>query len=711
MMLSEERPCGREPDVQVKSSHPEADSTEDESPSPPPQKKKRVVEESQFAFTAPPVGKLLVTSSPTISVTATPAKKDRRVVSDTPTTAQSRYDALFPDLPAVKLPDFTSFPVSRGDHNFNTASPSRSPQLFSTAHENLQEPALDVMDAMEGVITDTPGVHGDEVDPAIDFDSTAVNGIAANGLAVDFEPSQFEPQRGSSAVPMHSDDDAISHTADLALLPPKGSADQDASAPAKDSSKQSTSVTGNNATNGATVITASDKLKANGASTTDHSSHDQSENQEPTDDEDENEPVSAPIRTQSGSAAPKSTPHGFTAVNDPSTGADPAAGSTAPATGESKRGRGRPRKTPQATPSKPVPTQADTTIKRGPGRPRKSNISLGAPAPSSELGGDPPATNRGRKRKASPSPASTATRSSKRVKTDTTKAASNKANTPKTRTSASASAAAPPSKPSKPISKDTPYRLAFSNSSIPDRSAILKFFKIEGGTVVSTPKKGNYDALLVGPGQLVKSYKLLTTVALGLPVICDAWLRDSALASQLLDHKDYKPVAKATDKKQVERGLLSSTNSSPRTKLLHGKTLYVTPALKREYGRDFANIETLTKLLGGNIISKSHRGVDIKHTHIILGSEKNTDPDAVYMLDEGHDVYNRDFLSYVILRGELDFNASEYKMEVPPKKTSPAKANKVVKPKGKKPTITTAGAAAKPSATKRGRGRPKKGSR
>lgn len=390
----------------------------------------------------------------------------------------------------------------------------------------------------------------------------------------------------------------------------------------------------------------------------------------------------------------------------------------ATATSNQKRKRGRPSKTkvesilasvdPDATVSEETSSAEAEASANKCGKKRKEPSSFTAPASASKKAKITPS-------RISPRKLATTPASYKTSRTNAPSASKSAVLANSLQAKMSAPKKAPVVAKSNDANIKAPVRLAFSNSSIPGRHNIIKFLTARmGGKNVTTPHQDgkNYDALLVSAGQeLQKTYKILLSVALGKQILSDAWLTQSALQGEVLDTEPFELAKKSKQKYDVEAGDLVKDGKS-RKALLKGRTLFVTPAMKREYGvKGYSDLESLAKVIGAKeLICKSKRGIKPTDNDLIIGSEKYSDIDAIGLMEQGAKVFHKEKLSLSIFRGELDLQNDEFRMSEPARRNSSgssngkAGSNKVSKAVAKSKVSSGKGAAPAP----RPRGRPKK---
>ncbi|KAH7132169.1 hypothetical protein B0J11DRAFT_520989 [Dendryphion nanum] len=226
---------------------------------------------------------------------------------------------------------------------------------------------------------------------------------------------------------------------------------------------------------------------------------------------------------------------------------------------------------------------------------------------------------------------------------------------PRTRASSQASTDDGPYIVSKP-------KVAFTNSAIPESPAILKFLKTHNGTQVESVKTGDCTIICTRSGQLKKSMKLLLGIALGVPIVADAWLTESAKQGRFLDLKRYVPES------------LSGIWGVPQRDLLRDKIVYFTSALRAHY-TPFREVEQVCKAVGAKKVS-TKPGKELKISEkadIVLFALNETDPEVATFTENGHTCYSRDMLTHSILRGFFDFTSDDFRLNPPKKRGRPRK--------------------------------------
>ncbi|GME32496.1 BRCT domain-containing protein [Neofusicoccum parvum] len=214
-------------------------------------------------------------------------------------------------------------------------------------------------------------------------------------------------------------------------------------------------------------------------------------------------------------------------------------------------------------------------------------------------------------------------------------------------------------------------RVAFSNTKTIERDTPLKFLKRQGVQIVDKVTEKGCDVVCIGSasGALVKSAKLLLGLAFGKPIVSDNWLNKSVQTGKLLDTSSFPPL---NAPKEWEWGDneedVSETLDIDRAELFKNRTFFITPALKKEYGSGYGDVEKILKAAGAKVTSKAAR--EYKHTEntIILASEhgdleamtlSGTDKD-----EERRQCYTKDLISMSVLRGFLDIENEEFKIRL-----------------------------------------------
>ncbi|KAF1962304.1 hypothetical protein CC80DRAFT_158821 [Byssothecium circinans] len=205
-----------------------------------------------------------------------------------------------------------------------------------------------------------------------------------------------------------------------------------------------------------------------------------------------------------------------------------------------------------------------------------------------------------------------------------------------------------------------PPRVAFSLSSIKSTSNFVRFLKKNDGAFLEKVDDTCNVLCVKDDTPLVKTMKLLQSIALGIPIVTDQWLIDSSLAGRLLPLKPYMPSVPAQEKEW--KFSLASVWSTPQNTLFEGYTILFTPALKATYA-DFKEVEQVCKAVGAKkVVCKRPTAKDVESAETILLAADEGDAEAV-----GGTCFSKDFLTMSILRGgAIDLESEEFQFVAKP---------------------------------------------
>ncbi|KAG9946167.1 hypothetical protein KCU85_g6713, partial [Aureobasidium melanogenum] len=231
------------------------------------------------------------------------------------------------------------------------------------------------------------------------------------------------------------------------------------------------------------------------------------------------------------------------------------------------------------------------------------------------------------------------------------------------------SESAPAGSPStgRQYSGDPPVIL-YSNTRITDKNQLMKSLKDHGVSKTEDIKSANF--LCVGPGELLKTPKLLHSLTLGKTIVTDNWVSHSVAAGVLLDTSEYLPEE------------LKATRHLDRTRIFVDQVIYITPAQRLAYKKGlWDDVMAIIRQAGGtNPLTGPLSKLDTSSITLYLGADKNDDV-AAKLQEQGEKVYKKDILGASIVHGELLFDES---LELPPAESVPPKAAKVEPKSAKK---------------------------
>jgi hypothetical protein len=157
---------------------------------------------------------------------------------------------------------------------------------------------------------------------------------------------------------------------------------------------------------------------------------------------------------------------------------------------------------------------------------------------------------------------------------------------------------------------------------------------------------------------LRKSTKLLLAIVLGIPIVTDKWLSDSARQKRFLSQHKYSPLI--SEQEQEWKFSLERIWAQKQPELFKGLTIQFTPALKQHYD-SFRDIEYLCKRAGARrIMSKPASEVMVIDDQTILLGLEEKDPDCKLLIEKGFKCFSKDFLTMSILRAQADTDSDEF---------------------------------------------------
>lgn len=200
-------------------------------------------------------------------------------------------------------------------------------------------------------------------------------------------------------------------------------------------------------------------------------------------------------------------------------------------------------------------------------------------------------------------------------------------------------------------------RVAVSNSSITKTSQAVKFLKKHGGILIESADEP-FNILCVRDGELLKTPKLLLSIARGTPIVTDKWLLNSAKAGQFLATPAYTPSAPKQEKEWNVR--FDQVIGQPQTPF-SGYTIHFTKSLKATYAA-FAEIEHVCKAAGAKKIATTTSRVDKNGKSIVLAKDEG-DAEMEKLTQDGITCYHKDLITQSILRGVLNLDSAEFKIQ------------------------------------------------
>jgi hypothetical protein len=165
----------------------------------------------------------------------------------------------------------------------------------------------------------------------------------------------------------------------------------------------------------------------------------------------------------------------------------------------------------------------------------------------------------------------------------------------------------------------------------------------------------------IGKGPLKLTSKLFKAKCFGLPIVDENWITETAKSKAEVDYRLFFADGEASKNKLPSDW--SHGVSIP--KVFDGYAVYLTQVLKKVYGTKYLEMVEMIKSLGATkvvslpvaSIEKDHGVVD---SMIVVGAG-NDDKDSYNLAENEMTVYNKELISWTILRGNLDLESEEFR--------------------------------------------------
>lgn len=217
---------------------------------------------------------------------------------------------------------------------------------------------------------------------------------------------------------------------------------------------------------------------------------------------------------------------------------------------------------------------------------------------------------------------------------------------------------------SNPSTQECGMRILFASStSVGDSKAFKKFLREH--EVKTVQSFDDATCLCVGKGELKKTSKLISAVLLGLDIITDDWVTDSARLKKLQDTHAY--LARDPQRESewgikldeaIERG-------RRKVRVFEGRNIAFTTKLKKELGNtNFADLKEIAVCAGARKVGTSlpKESSDSNATTLIIGSLDDNDTPAL----QEKRFFTKEMISLSVLRGHLDTESDEFLIEKEP---------------------------------------------
>lgn len=190
-----------------------------------------------------------------------------------------------------------------------------------------------------------------------------------------------------------------------------------------------------------------------------------------------------------------------------------------------------------------------------------------------------------------------------------------------------------------------------------DNSALTKFMKSQGSSLIdSVPsRRTNFLCMVKAHPKLMKTPKVLRSLALGKQVVTERWIEESKSSGELLDPADFIH-AEVADSVGLDRRQLFS-----------GKVVYFTNAVVKEYGSDnWSEMKALATEAGASSVESGtgDKGGTMTGRNSIVYIGTNDDADATTLIEDySRVVYHKDMVKDAVVSGELDLEDGKYRLK------------------------------------------------
>lgn len=200
-------------------------------------------------------------------------------------------------------------------------------------------------------------------------------------------------------------------------------------------------------------------------------------------------------------------------------------------------------------------------------------------------------------------------------------------------------------------------KVLFSSTTLSEDKPTLTWLRKQGAHVIDKvpTKRTNFVCVVKDDDRLHTTAKILRALALGKLIVTDTWLTDSKAEGQLLDPYNYLHDATEGD--------------ADRSTLFRGQIVYFTKKLKMDYGAYWPDIEALVKEAGAKLVDSGSADNGEKTARmgdaIFFGSDRDDKDVAELMSKHKQVVYHKDMLAQSVLRGELELESDEFRLQAP----------------------------------------------
>ncbi|KAL8762470.1 MAG: hypothetical protein Q9184_001553 [Pyrenodesmia sp. 2 TL-2023] len=205
-------------------------------------------------------------------------------------------------------------------------------------------------------------------------------------------------------------------------------------------------------------------------------------------------------------------------------------------------------------------------------------------------------------------------------------------------------------------------RVYFSSSStVKDSSAYTKFLRQHN--VKQVRSIADADVLCSGKGEIKRTANLLLTVLKGNDVVTDQWVIKSAAKKKILDPKGFVPESQARAKEWGTSLADAIARGRRGLKPLEGWTINFTPAAKKELGKSWPELKDLCFAAGAQAVQAMIPKQGPKDTESTVVIAASHEPEQSTLEERDWKMFNKDIVTFSILRGGIDTDSDEFLMD------------------------------------------------
>ncbi|KIX94571.1 uncharacterized protein Z520_09617 [Fonsecaea multimorphosa CBS 102226] len=221
--------------------------------------------------------------------------------------------------------------------------------------------------------------------------------------------------------------------------------------------------------------------------------------------------------------------------------------------------------------------------------------------------------------------------------------------------------------PRKYTAAAAPVVIFSGSTSIQEKRPAMRTFGRLGGKVSTEINKATI--LCIPEGPLKKTGKLVMAVAMGMDIVTEKWISDAHRLGRLPAIEGYLPLDRSRER-QWDFNLKDalSRGKTGLTHLLSGTTVFLTKQLRNDLGNLEREISQIATILGADAVKHrlpalKDKGKFSEEKTLIIGIPG--DPQGAHIGRLGHTLFNKDILIMAALRGQVERQSADFRIEVP----------------------------------------------